>query len=105
KYLAPVGGQEREHAVLRDQVAGHRGRVQKLPALRLETLHEMIIPDRTPNRKYSVTSNLFQQSPRPSVAQARTLSGADALAALERRAWLDYAEAAGDVEFSHRNRP
>src|SRR5208282_1439110 len=37
--------------------------VQKLPALRLETLHEMIIPDRTPNRKYSVTSNLFQQSP------------------------------------------
>ena len=42
---------------------------------------------------------------RPSVAQARTLSGADALAALERRAWLDYAEAAGDVEFSHRNRP
>jgi hypothetical protein len=34
---------------------------------------------------------------RASVAQARTMAGTVALEHLERRAWLDYAEAAGDA--------
>ena len=36
---------------------------------------------------------------RHSVAAARTFGGRDALAALERRAWLDFQEAATAVEF------
>ena len=42
---------------------------------------------------------------RPSVAQARTISGAAALATLERAAWLELAEAAGeliDIVIEHR---
>lgn len=45
---------------------------------------------------------------RPSRAAGRSMAGSAAVAALELRAWLDYAEAAGDmlaVEIDHRVAP
>ena len=69
EHLAPVSGQEREHAARRDQMPSQRRGVQELPICPLETLHEKIIPDlRISSRQTPAPQDLFQRAPSAEIA-------------------------------------